>query len=254
MITDPLYVICLKRNNPVRCDKHVPLFQSVFSDVRPVDAVDGSTLDLTNNPKVSIFTKYHVEKQLASDRIHLSSKNAIACFMSHIKCWKQIVDTNRASFVAEDDVNISNLKENLLVANSKIPRSDSSVDFATVMYLHLRMSGSDSYNNDWLYIDNRNFGGTQMYFLTPRGASLLLQHAFPIEAPVDVYIGYMASVSSVPFKALYYKQNLYSLSNQITDGLNSSLGHQLNIKAELPESNWFYIVLIFGLVYLYVTK
>ena len=250
MITDPLYVICLSRNNALRCDKHVPLLKSVFSDVRPIEAVDGLTLDLTQHSNVSIFAKYHIETQLASDRLHVSKTNVVACFMSHILCWEQVVKTNRASFVVEDDVNVNKLEQYLLQANSKIPRNDPSVDFASLMYLHLRMTGTASYNNDWMYIDNRNFGGTQMYYVTPRGASRLLQHAFPIFAPVDVYIGYLASVSTSSFTALYYKQNLYTIYNQISDGLRSSLGHPLNIKAELPESNWFYLLLLLGLVYL----
>ncbi len=256
MITDPLYVICLKRNNPVRCDKHLPIFRSVFSDVQPISAVNGLTLDIEDNPNISIFAKYHVEKKLGADKIHLSSKGAVACFMSHIKCWERIVKTNRASFVAEDDVNINGIEEKLLLAISKIPRKDSSVDFASVMYLDLIHSkGYKSYNEDWMVIKNRSFGGTQLYYLTPRGASRLLQNAFPLSSPVDTYIAYASSVSLI--KGLCYKKNLYSKLNQLRDGFSSSLGHNINIKIGLPESDWFYIAVVFGvafLVYLYINK
>ena len=82
--------------------------------------------------------------------------------------------------------------------------------------------------------------GIMMYCVTPRGARILLRDALPVVVHIDSYIGYITSVSEI--KALYWKEQIYSLNDLLRDNYGSTLEHTFNIrKLLLPSSNTFYI-------------
>ena len=79
-----------------------------------------------------------------------------------------------------------------------------------------------------------------MYYITPRGASILLEQALPVVSQVDVYIGYVANTRP-DFKAVFYEKEYFTQLQFWSEYHSSTIGHSIEIKKFLPENNWFYI-------------
>ena len=80
-----------------------------------------------------------------------------------------------------------------------------------------------------------------MYYITPRGARILLEQALPIVSQIDVYMGYVANTRE-DFVSVFYKQEFFSTYEFWSEFSSSTIGHDIEIKKFLPESNVFYVI------------
>ena len=88
---------------------------------------------------------------------------------------------------------------------------------------------------------NLGIVGTQCYYLSPKGAKILLQHAYPVVFQVDVYIS-MVAYTNTDFRAYATKNNPYSIFQYLRDAGNSTIGYRKgSLRMFVPESNWFYV-------------
>lgn len=247
----PAYVICLDRKRKERCDINVPKIKKMFPKTTWVNAVDGSKLEYLNDDRISVFAKYNVKNNYKIDYSFMNHKNQLACALSHIKTWEKIKNGGIPAIVFEDDIILDNtLKDKVTNIITKIPKH---VDFASILY-----TGNDNtkkYNDDWFKIINNSFFGLIAYFITPKGASILLQNVFPIEVHIDKYIGYISSINH-EFKAICYKDKYIP---PLETYMKSTLNHGINFKSELPDNNTFYwiviaiiLVIIIGIILLIV--
>lgn len=255
VIRTPTFVICLERKNKERCDVNFPFVKQLFVNAQRMNAVDANTIDL-QTPDVSVFAKYHIEKSLDTDIIHLSVKGAVGCAMSHINAWKKIMESGEAGIVIEDDINIDGQENDIFNAFAQLPEDDT-VDYASFMYLNwgsTKITDHSSYNDRWNQISSRYFSGTQMYYVTPNGAKKLLDNVYPILTHIDTYIAYLAATTSYDFKGIFLKNNLYPFHLEWKDNLQSTLGHELRIKKILPDGNAFYYIIMFSLLFFLLTS
>ena len=104
---------------------------------------------------------------------------AIGCYLSHIACWQRVADTGIGSFICEDDITFQNwdkfpaleeFKGDLILFGHSVFR--------------LKLSSIDANFDE---VDG-SFFGLHFYYITPRGARLLLSEAFPLEMQLDNYI------------------------------------------------------------------
>ena len=79
-----------------------------------------------------------------------------------------------------------------------------------------------------------------MYYITPRGASILLEQALPVVSQIDVYIGYVANTRD-EFKAVFYEKEYFTQYQFWSEYHASTIGHTIEIKKFLPENNFFYL-------------
>lgn len=229
----PAFLICLERIRGEAC--HNTNLHEVFphnlTSVFP--AVDASLLNIEDN-RISPFARYHIEKTLDSDFMHTSKLSAVGCSLSHIALWKRSVELDEPIIVVEDDVHLD--KNFMHHAIEMIPND---VDFASIVYLPF--ADRSCCDRGWCNIQPRmGFGGTQMYYVTPRGASVLLQQALPIVSQIDVYIGYVANTRP-DFKAVFYEKEYFTQYQFWRDYSASTIGHDIEIKKFLPENNYFYL-------------
>ena len=82
-----------------------------------------------------------------------------------------------------------------------------------------------------------------MYYVTPRGASILLEQALPIVSQVDVYIGYVANTRT-DFKSIFYEKEFFTQYEFWSEYHKSTIGHNIEIKKFLPENNLFYLICV----------
>tara|TARA_Y100000739_G_C20511807_1_gene419902 strand:+ start:254 stop:970 length:717 start_codon:yes stop_codon:yes gene_type:complete len=213
--------------------------QSVFPLAQRTSAVDAVTLDVDADPRISCFAKYHSQHKIDADIMHMNSPGAVACALSHIGMWQKCVSLGRPIVVVEDDMFLNEHKANQIrAAVSRIP-ADSA--FASLLYLPF-MSNSKYCKTDWCPIKH-DFGGLQMYYVTPTGAEILLREALPVITHVDVYVGFMAETHP-EMNAVRWSDHIYTQYNAMVDDMSSTLGHKIPIRKALPHSNTFYVVFV----------
>lgn len=231
------FMICLERLRGGFCDEHLPQIQKVFphNKTAKFPAVDASLLDLSTDPRVSPFARYHVAHSLDTDFMHTGKASAVGCSLSHIALWKKAIELDEPIIVLEDDVRMD--KDFMLTAISRIPAG---ADHAAIVYLPF--ADRSECGQYWCKVQPRiGFSGTQMYYITPRGASILLEQAFPIVSQIDVYMGYVANTRE-DFVSVFYKQEFFSTYEFWSEFSSSTIGHDIEIKKFLPESNVFYVI------------
>lgn len=245
------YVICLEKKKEKRCNRNFNSIKRIFPKVEWTSAVDASLID-DNDNRISVYAKYHIRTKVDADIAHLASKGAIGCSLSHIGLWKRIVESNKPAVIIEDDMHFPEEKaKKIRKAYTAIPPQ---AHYASIVHLpwpasNISMTKTTPYDN----ISSRDLiAGTQMYYITPVGAKILLKEAFPIVTHVDVYIAYMSSVYS-ELNAVYYTIPLYTVFEFIRDDIGSSIQHRAYLKKMLPENNTFYYVVGIILVMLVVS-
>ena len=229
----PAFLICLERLRGKACHEtnFFEVFPHNFSSVFP--AVDASFLNLEDD-RISPFARYHIDQTLDLDFMHTSKLSAVGCSLSHIALWEKSVELGEPIIVIEDDVHLD--KNFMLRAIEDIPPN---ADFASIVYLPF--ADRSCCDSGWCSIQPRiGFGGTQMYYVTPRGASILLEQALPIVSQIDVYIGYVANTRK-DFKAVFYEKEYFTKFTFFREYHASTIGHNVEIKKFLPENNWFYL-------------
>ena len=244
------YVICLEKKREKRCDANFASIQKIFPLAEWTSAVDANTISHEDDNRISVYAKYHIKTKLDTDISHLASKGAIGCSLSHIGLWKRIVEENKPAIIIEDDMHFSDKKaDSIREAYRTLPTD---TNYASIVHLPWPASNIIISNKSYEKISSRDMlAGTQMYFITPRGAEILLREAFPIVTHIDVYISYMSSVYPEELNGTFYTKPLYSFFEFIRDDMTSTIKHKSYIKKMLPESNTFYLctfVFIFMLI------
>ena len=166
------YVICLEKKKEKRCNRNFGSIKRIFPKAEWTNAVDASLID-DNDNRISVYAKYHIGTKVDADIIHLASKGAIGCSLSHIGLWKRIVESNKPAVVVEDDMHFPEEKaKKIRKAYTAIPPQ---ANYASIVHLpwpvsKFHISNSTTYDS----ISSRDMiAGTQMYYLTPVGAKIL---------------------------------------------------------------------------------
>ena len=242
----PAYMVCLDRLAKVRCDPAFDEYKKIFPKLERMSAVDAKNLDLETAEYINPISKTHIRNKIETAHDNITSLGQVGCYLSHVDMWKKCLEHNTPIIVIEDDV--SKFNENQVLELTKAYQSiPENADFASLLYINtLTTSGKDK-KGDWGKIQPREFRGTQLYYITPKAASILLKYAFPISAQVDGYMGYILPYYDL--NSYVWDRNFWNLSQAI---FPSTLEHAMTFKKFLPESNLFYIVVITCVVILLV--
>lgn len=240
------FVICLERKAKERCDVNMQSILDVFPLAVRTHAVDAAAIGV-NDPRVSYYARYHIQNNIETDSMHMGSMGAVGCALSHIGLWKRCVKLNEPVVIVEDDMYLTASRQRRIKkAVSQIPKD---CDFAGIMYVPT-LKIITKKTRQWCDVET-SYAGTQLYYLTPRGACILLQNALPVVVHIDHYIGYAAA--SVPeFRALYWKEQIYTFSAFFADNFNSTIATAgFSIRKALPHGNTFYIIWMLLVVVLF---
>ena len=214
MLTDlPTYVINLDRRPDRWQHTWLSLQQHGFSNVKRISAVDGRRLP-ANQIKDLVEKEAYLQLNKPRRRHEdLGSLGAVGCYLSHVLVWKQIALSGLPSIVMEDDANFvaSFQKYDVLHNFEKMCRG---YDFVLLGFSKLRSKSMTKGNNVVVPLQSMFFG-TGFYYITPEGASKLLQAAFPMDMQVDSYMGVKALQGQV--KAGVHLPSLTHDSNLGTD-------------------------------------
>jgi len=151
-----------------------------------VSAVRGS--ELTKQEKAEV---YDLSTNLAKYDKRLND-GEIGCYLSHIKCWKKIVEEELDfALILEDD---ASLREKIKECIAQFSLMDSSGwDYIKLFHrkrLKLKVASLDLDKGVQLHKVAKLPASTCSQFVSQVGAKKLLKHSFPIARPVDVDIQY----------------------------------------------------------------
>jgi GR25 family glycosyltransferase involved in LPS biosynthesis len=239
----------------------MPLIQLLFPRAQEFEAVDAASVDVATDPRVSVYARHFIAENGSSDHMHLGSAGAVGCALSHIALWRRCVELNEPIMVIEDDIDLTPRKRaQVAEAVENIPGA---CDYASIMYLPATFmllpnngQGCADGAQKWCDIKLGLYGhfGTQMYYVTPRGAAILLEQALPIVTHIDVYIAAVSSTRA-DFTGLRWRENIYSTINMIEDNESSTLEHPVSnglLRKRLPSSNAFFIAVMVAVLALVV--
>ena len=250
------FVICLEKKIKQRCDVNFESYKKLFNDVNKFTAVDADKIDINDTNIVHPFAQMTIQNKLGDDVFFIQGKGTIGCSLSHIELWKKCVALNEPIVVIEDDMKFTDKISKKI--NKSLENLPDDTDFAGLMYIPVSTSKNfTKYNQRWNKIIGPNYAGLQCYYITPRGASILLKNSLPITTHVDQWVGINADLYK-DFKAYMLKEKLYTITKFIKDDINSALNHDsYSLKRLLPNYNWFYILIlcvIVSLVTVFIVK
>ena len=238
----PTFVICLERKTKERCDVNFEGIKKLFPRVKRFSAVDSKDLDI-DDPRIHPLAKGKIMIKHDFDHDDISSLGAVGCYLSHAALLKKCIELNHPIMVAEDDTYFSDKIINEIRRTFKTIPKDA--DFVAILYNNL-LSGFENCKKIWCKISKpREIRGTQLYYVTPKAAKVLLKHAFPLVTQIDAHIGYVIG-SDKDLNGYAWNRSFYTLPEVLADP--STIGRPLNIKRLLPDENWPYIILIIIIV------
>ena len=161
-----------------------------FSTLRRFAAIDGRTIRVLDNDKISLQTKSNIIKKTRRSHDEIDTIGAVGASMSHTTLWKQFLATkSEYALIFEDDTKIPPGLPAILAACSK-ERSELPNGF-DLWLLHYAILANGSIGAKGLLPltktwsapqDFHSFGG---YVISRRGAERLLEDAFPVEMHID---------------------------------------------------------------------
>lgn len=113
-------------------------------------------------------------------------ENCIAAFTSHYSIWKTIVKENESAFIFEHDAVLIN---SLPITSNFMPHQSLGdiVSVGQPSYGKFNTPANIGINP---LTSKRYFPGAHAYYLTPKGASILIEGAKKNPGPTDVFINY----------------------------------------------------------------
>jgi len=163
---------------------------------------------LYKDDRVSLYTKFTIQKKHRCDHKQIDTTGAIGSTLSHYSIWKRILDENiEMAIVFEDDIRLmSNFFD---IVNQEI-KNNGKFDIINIGYMKNAYSNVD---------DSVFYFGAGCYIVTKKACEILCKYAFPIDTHVDAYLfllnnfGYLKMIMSD--KTVAFPQG----------GINSNIEH-----------------------------
>lgn len=161
--------------------------------VRRVDAVDGKLLPDEEVKRLTSSVHYSMGREL--------ERGEIGCFLSHRKCWQELVDSGeKYALVMEDDLLFSDRALKFMQSDDWIPAECDLIQLFVFRkqkkYLCERKE-YDLKDGDRLWIPVFPAPvGTQAYIISRQAAEIALQKSDRFNLPVDEFLFVRSDVSS----------------------------------------------------------
>jgi GR25 family glycosyltransferase involved in LPS biosynthesis len=243
----PLFVINLPRRADRRkiAEEEVQHTQSLSNSVPQwVAAVDGKELkNLHTDSDLSYRARRDITR-IRSAHEGLHTPGAVACYKSHRKVWKHIID-NKIPYakIFEDDFRVrKQVVQKMKCTIDNLPQNFDVLLLCDLLVPELQPT-SIAGNSDILKV-NGFFMFLTGYYLTFEGAKILYDLSFPAEVQVDIYMSLLAAEKKISVYCMKHP-----LLYQPIEPWNSDI-QTLCFKCFLPGESEFYIGSIFVVIFL----
>jgi GR25 family glycosyltransferase involved in LPS biosynthesis len=207
----PIFVINLD-NDKHRWDFMKSQFEFLkATNVNRFSGTDMRKVDLNTlykDDRVSLYTKFTIQKKHRCDHKQIDTTGAIGCTLSHYSVWKKIVDENiDMAIIFEDDIR---LMSNFFDILNKEIKENINFDILNLGYMKNAYSNVD---------DSIFYFGAGCYVVTKKACEILCKYVFPIDTHVDAYF----------FLLNHFNYLKMVMSNEMIafpqSGINSNIEH-----------------------------
>jgi GR25 family glycosyltransferase involved in LPS biosynthesis len=148
-----------------------------YERISAIDMRKPNMSDLYKDDRISLYTKFTIQKKHRCDHKQIDRTGAIGATLSHYETWKKIIDNNiPVAIIMEDDMHLMNNFYDKL--QEEIQKYNKEFDILNIGYL------KKYYSN----IDNSKFYfGAGCYIVTKEACEILCKNVFPIDTHVDAY-------------------------------------------------------------------
>jgi len=202
--------------------------------------VDGKTLDLDTDDRVTTLTKRNIKTKTRRSHEELDSIGGVGCALSHIAVWQWMVDHNQEMcIVFEDDAVVpADFKEkaNQIINKSPILRNPSQWDIWLLGGVWEDMSRIPNEPSESGVVRVGAFVLFHGYVLTLKAAKQLLKNAYPIHCHIDMWTSIHAYLTDM---RLVGSTNLVLQQNQkVKTDIQSDSGCAIcNVPADFSETH-----------------
>ena len=165
-----------------------------------IEACDKKMAEMISYKYISHKAEENIENPISTGI--LPNYAAVGCAISHIKCWKYIIDNNIEDvFVVEDDIQINNIKKyknDLCNIKRIIAKNKNQTLFIGFnIRTNYKNDTYDYYQNfkvDGIHLNRIQdmFCGTSYYYINNQMATLLYDSLININYQIDLEIGKLA--------------------------------------------------------------
>jgi hypothetical protein len=168
-----------------RLSRSFPSWALQFDNATTVAGVVGKDLS-PSDPRIGASARLRIEyakRSMPSDRLicgiqdTLQNLNQVACALSHVRVWEQVVNSGEATVVVEDDVILKGTASHI----HDVLRNNPGAVFVSL----LNSCGTARRS---ILECAHEFYGFQVYYITPAGAETLLSGAYPVHMHVDRFL------------------------------------------------------------------
>ena len=237
------------------------------------EGVDGKTIDIANDNRVSIRTRRNILFSKRRDHEDLDTPGGVGCYLSHYGVWTKFAQSNdEACLIFEDDAYIPpTLYSELTAAWQDLQAlGDKQPDVWVLSNkFNPRLSfilGSETTEKQGVWEYNVHAPNTG-YIVFRRGVEKLIQNAFPIDGHLDHYMYRLAQIGILTH-VHHDNVNIYQLSVKSGSSIDSDI--QVKRRCDIcdvpdeprkegyfildKQDKWAYVLLAAGLGFLYLLR
>ncbi len=159
------------------------------------NAVDGKTIDLTNDFRINTFTKKNILEKKRRSHWELDSIGGVGCALSHIACWKKAIDSNAPYYlIMEDDAVVP---ESFVQIMNSMFASNPDYNNFDIMVLTKAFRPKTLEIPAPLFQEADAFVLGHCYILSKRAAEILYADAIPVSGHIDLYMSAMIKIKGL---------------------------------------------------------
>ena len=182
-----------------------------------------------------------VKERLTTD--DMSHENQVGCYLSHRALWQVCVTTGKPIVVAEDDATPAHVARRLADA-LQAPADAGVVTMSMFPYPFSILRASDASEQRCRPV--KSFCGTAMYYVTPKGASVLLAHSLPAAMHVDVFMSLCIVAYNLPIYAVPGARDQYGIFGSTL--YHGSWGSIVTVRQQIIITVLSFVVLALAII------
>lgn len=210
-----------------------------FTNVRRWSGVDGSTLNIDSDKRISLFTKSNIVKGERRSHTEVDTKGGVGCYLSHVAVWQDFLNSpSEVALVFEDDVRIdaqaaARLKQ--WIAGSPVIRNTDLWDFCILSPHGWSKRGGPISPDDPTCVELKQFTCLAAYLINKKGVRKIMPQVFPIQGHVDWFLTISAELGYI--KLCTPIQRLMTFNRSKTD-IHAPSGCDIcNVKTDFSKTS-----------------
>jgi GR25 family glycosyltransferase involved in LPS biosynthesis len=198
----PKYVINLdRRRDRWNTFQESSGFESL-SNLRRWSGVDGKLINLDEDNRISLFTKFNIIRSVRRSHMELNTKGGVGCYISHTEVWKNFLEKGEGEvgMILEDDALIDEVtvqKIILFIKSSEVVQNTDLWDFCILSPHINNIKHGLMYPSDNTCMRLMEFTGLTGYLFTKKGLRKILPQVYPIQGHIDWFMSICAQLQIV---------------------------------------------------------